>query len=111
MARRIALSGAWSNPESQAEDTMPLPPGYHPTEPTVEMRREFRRRGDDLRGAFGICRGLLFGVTLWAIVWVVAVSVGSTGDARDMPRAPAAPIAATPHTTVTIDRGGRTYER
>jgi hypothetical protein len=90
---------------------MPLPTGYHTTEPTIEMRREVRRRGDDLRGAFGICRGLLLGAALWAIVGVVAVSVGSTGDARDVPRAPAAPIAATPHTTVTIDRGGRTYER
>jgi hypothetical protein len=87
------------------------------------------RHGDDLRGAFGIFRGLLIGAALWAVVGVVAVSIGSSGDARDVPNPPVAPVALTPHatitpntamtphttitspTTITIDRGGRTYDR
>jgi hypothetical protein len=97
---------------------MPLPTGYHATGPIIEVRREVGRRADDLRGAFGIFRGLLFGVALWAVVGVVAVSIGSSGDARDVPvvagasvaaGAPVAPGAVAPHTKVTIDRGGHTY--
>jgi hypothetical protein len=93
---------------------MPLPTGFHATGPIIERRYEFRSRGDDLRGAFGICRGMALGVALWAVVGVVAVSIGSTGDARDVPTAPAAPpapAAVTPHTAITIDRGGHTYAR
>ena len=98
---------------------MPLPTGYHTSGPIMGMRRDGRQRADDLRGAFGIFRGLLFGVALWAVVGVVAISLGSSGDARDVPNPPPAPVAAaalgapvatTPHTSVTIDRGGRTYE-
>jgi hypothetical protein len=105
---------------------MPLPNGFHATGPIIDLR--FSRRGNDLRGAFGICRGLALGAALWAIVAVVAVSVGTTGDARDAPVPPTpvssspvgpspiapsvvAPAAVAPHTTITIDRGGRTYDR
>ena len=99
---------------------MPSPSGYRATGTIIEirpgeMRRGARRRGDDLRGAFGIFRGLLLGAALWAVVGVVAISVGSSGDARDIPAAPVAvapvaPVVATPR-TVTIDRGGHTYQR
>jgi hypothetical protein len=88
---------------------MPSPTGYHTTGPIIEIRRGIRRNSDDLRGAFGICRGLLIGVALWSVVAVVAVAIGSAGDARDVPNAPVTPVAAMPPpvTTVTIDRGGR----
>jgi hypothetical protein len=87
---------------------MPSPTGYHTTGPIIEIRRGVRRQGDDLRGAFGICRGLLIGAALWSVVAVVAVAIGSAGDARDVPTAPVAPVAAVPHpaATITIDRGG-----
>ena len=100
-----------SNPKSRAKETTPLPTGYHTTGPIIEMRREVRRRGDDLRGAFGIFRGLLVGAALWAVIGGVAISIGSSGDARDIPKAPVTPVAVTPHTGVTIDRGGHTYDR
>jgi hypothetical protein len=86
---------------------MPSPTGYHTTEPIIEIRRGIRRHGDDLRGAFGICRGLLIGAALWSVVAVVAVAFGSAGDARDVPKAAVAPVAAAPHPTIIIDRGGR----
>jgi len=88
---------------------MPSPPGYHTTGSIVEIRRGIRRQhGDDLRGAFGICRGLLIGAALWSVVAVVAVAFGSAGDARDVPNPPVTPVAAMPHpiTTIIIDRGG-----
>jgi|HubBroStandDraft_4_1064222.scaffolds.fasta_scaffold418264_1 hypothetical protein len=87
---------------------MPSPTGYHTTGPIVEIRRGICRNGDDLRGAFGICRGLLIGAALWSVVAVVAVAFGSAGDARDVPNPPVAPVAATPHptTAIVIDRGG-----
>jgi hypothetical protein len=77
-----------------------------------------RRRGDDLRDAFGIFRGLVLGAALWAIVGVVAVSIHASGDARDVPDAPvardtSAPVAreASAPVIVSIDRGGRIHHR
>ena len=86
---------------------MPSPIDYHTTGSIVEIRRGIRRHGDDLRGAFGICRGLLIGAALWSVVAVVAVAFGSAGDARDVPNPPVTPVAVMPHpTTIIIDRGG-----
>jgi hypothetical protein len=90
-------------------------PNYHATDQINAFGLGFGRRRDDLRGATGIFRGLLIGAALWTVVGVVALSMGSSGDARDVataanaPAALAVPTAATPPKIVTIDRGGRTF--
>ena len=68
--------------------------GYPKTQPVIQMRQTVHRRGDGL----GVCRGMMLGVALWSIAAVVAVAIGSTGDARS---------TAEPHAAVTVDRGGQ----
>jgi hypothetical protein len=62
-------------------------------EDTIPARRTAYQRGDGL----GVCHGLMIAAGLWSVVAIVAILVGSTGDAHD--------DAKTQH-TIIVDRGG-----